>query len=173
LVSALAGGWQANGIFTVLSGLPFTVTSSATACNCPSNTVRANQIKPNVAILGGTGPGQAYFDPTAFAPLTTPGFGTAGFLSLKGPTAKNLDFSLFRKFQMTERFAMEFRAEAFNLTNTPHWGNPSGLNVSNMSLNPDGSIKDLGGFGVITTTRPNGRESVDERNLRLGLRFSF
>jgi hypothetical protein len=42
-----------------------------------------------------------------------------------------------------------------------------------MSLNNDGTIKSLGGFSTITTTRANSRESIDERVLRLALRLSF
>jgi len=67
---------------------------------------------------------------------------------------------------------MEFRAEAFNLTNTPHFSNP-GANVSSMVLNPDGTIRSLGGYTVITSTTGNGREGIDERLFRLGLRITF
>jgi hypothetical protein len=128
-----------------------------------------------VAIIGGTGPGQSYFDPLAFAPVTTARFGTAGYDTLRGPGFFNIDFSLFRNFAITERFHAEFRAEALNLTNTPHFANPpsANLNVSNLQLNSDGSVKNLGGFGVINATTGTGREGIDERMFRLGLRLSF
>jgi hypothetical protein len=67
---------------------------------------------------------------------------------------------------------LQFRAEAFNLTNTPHFGNPSG-NVSNLQLNADGSIRNLGGFSSITSTANTGRDGIDERLFRLGVRFGF
>ena len=67
---------------------------------------------------------------------------------------------------------MQFRAEALNLTNTPHFSNP-GANVSNMVLNTDGSIRSLGGYTVITSTTGTGREGIDERMFRLGLRIIF
>jgi hypothetical protein len=47
------------------------------------------------------------------------------------------------------------------------------LNVSNLQLNSDGSVKNLGGFGVINATTGTGREGIDERMFRLGLRLSF
>ncbi len=172
VASAIAGGWQVNGIFSAVSGLPFSVTASSASLNAPGSTQRADQVKGEVRILGGTGPGQSYFDPLAFAPVRDARFGTAGFNTLKGPTSVQLDLGLFRRFKMTERFSMEFRAEAYNFTNTPHWGNP-GTNVSNMQLNADGSIRSLGGYTEITTTRTNGRENIDERVFRLGLRFAF
>jgi hypothetical protein len=169
--SALARGWQVNGIFSACSGAPFTVTASGTSLNAPGNTQRADQVKPTVAIPGGVGPGQSYFDPLAYAPVTAVRFGTSGYDSLRGPGLVNLDFSLFRDFRITERFKAQFRAEALNFTNTPHFSNPAS-NVSNLQLNPDGSVKNLGGFSVITTTTGTGREGVDERVFRFGLRLN-
>jgi hypothetical protein len=67
---------------------------------------------------------------------------------------------------------MQFRAEVFNLTNTPHFSNPAS-NVSNLQLNADGTIRNLGGFSTITSIRNTGREGLDERVFRFGLRFSF
>lgn len=171
-VGIVLGGWSVNTNFYAVSGLPFNVTASNASLNAPNNVQRANQVKPKVRILGGTGPGQSYFDPLAFAPVTTPTFGTAGFMILRGPRAINIDLGLTRRFRLTERFGLEFRADAFNATNTPHWGNP-GANVSTMSLNPDGTVRSLGGFSAITSTRANSRENIDERMLRLGLRLSF
>jgi outer membrane receptor protein involved in Fe transport len=175
LVTAIIGGWRFNGLLSAYSGAPFTVTASSTALNAPGNMQRADQVKPSVAILGGFGPGQTYFDPLAYAPVTTARFGTSGYDSIRGPGVTNLDFSLFRDFRITERFKGQFRAETFNLTNTPHFSNPTGngVNVSNLQLNPDGSVKNLGGFGVITSTAGIGREGVDERVFRFGLRISF
>jgi hypothetical protein len=172
LGAAILGGWQTTVNFSVISGLPFNVTASATSLNAPNSTQRANLVKNDVAILGATGPGQSYFDPLAFAPVTTASFGTAAFELLKGPTSVNTDLGLTRVFKLNERFGLQFRAEAFNAPNSPHWGTPS-ANVSSMSLNSDGTIKSLGGFSTITTTRANSRESIDERVLRIALRLSF
>ena len=170
--SKLAGGWQLNGLIAAYSGTPFTVSASGTSLNAPGNSQRANLVKSNVAILGGTGPNQSYFDPLAFAPVTTPTFGTAGFDSVRGPGAFNFDAGLFREFAVSDRWRVQFRGEALNATNTPHFANP-GANVSNLVLNNDGSIRSLGGYTVITSTTGVGREGVDERMFRLGLRITF
>jgi hypothetical protein len=66
---------------------------------------------------------------------------------------------------------MQFRAEALNLTNTPHFSNP-GASVSSLSLKPDGTVNSLGGFTTITGTSAGSR-LTDERFLRLGLRIAF
>jgi hypothetical protein len=172
--AAILGGWSVNGLFNHYSGIPFTVTASSASCNCPGNSQTANLVKTNVAKISSGVDGQAYFDPTAYAPVTGPVFGTAGFDQLRGPGSTNLDMSIFRTIKITERFQTQLRAEAFNVSNTPHFSNPasSNLNVSNASFNPDGSVKNLGGFGTITTTAPLGR-LLDQRYFRFGLRFEF
>ena len=116
--------------------------------------------------------GQAYFDPLAYAPVTGARFGTSGFNQLRGPGNTNLDMSVFRTFRITERFATQVRAEAMNATNTPHFANPSGTNVSNLQLNGDGSVKNLNGFMQITATNPLGRV-LDQRYFRFGFRVMF
>jgi len=164
-LTQLLSGWQVNSIVGILSGRPFSVTASGTSLNAPFSTQRADQVKEKVEILGGVGPGQPYFDPTAFAPVDEPRFGTAGFNILRGPGQFNWDFGLFRQFRLSEEVNLEFRAEAFNFTNTPKFGNP-GANVSNVRYAPDGSIDDLNGFGEITS-------ATEEREFRFGLRIAF
>jgi hypothetical protein len=170
--AAIVSGWQLNSLFSAYTGLPFTVSASSTSLNMPSNSQQADQIKPNVAILGGVGATASYFDPLAYAPVTQARFGNSGLMSMRGPGLVNLDLGLFRNFRVTETMRIQFRAEAFNSTNTPHFSNP-GTNVSNLQLNADGSVKNLGGFSVITSTTGTGREGVDQRVFRLGLRVSF
>ena len=53
--------------------------------NAPTETQTADQVIQHVAILGGTGPGQSYFDPAAFAPVTGVRYGTSGLNVLRGP----------------------------------------------------------------------------------------
>jgi len=170
--SWLLSGWRLNGIFSAFSGLPFSVTSSAVNLNAPFNLQRADLVKSKVAKLGGVGRGMPFFDPLAFAPVMEARYGTAGFNLLRGPGLVNVDLGLFRQFSVTEKVALQFRAEAFNFTNTPHFGNP-GANVSNLQLNADGTIRQLGGYAEITTVRTGAREGVDERVFRLGLRLTF
>ncbi len=83
-------------------------------------------------------------------------FGNAGRNSICGPHLSNYDFSLFRTFPVAERLKLEFRAEFYNLTNTPHFSNPSG-NVSSAS------------FGVITGTL----SGYGNRQTQMALRLRF
>lgn len=169
--AAVVGGWSLNGIFNHYSGAPFTVSAAASSCNCPGNSQVADLVNPNVAKVGSGVGGQAYFDPLAYAPVTGARFGTSGFNQLRGPGNTNMDMSVFRTLRLTERFHVQVRAEAMNVTNTPHFANP-GANVSNLQLNPDGSVKNLNGFSQITSTAPLGRV-LDQRYFRFGFRILF
>ncbi len=162
----LAGGWQFNAVMSKVSGTPFTVTSAGTSLNAPGNTQTADQVKAEVKILGGIGRGESYFDPSAFAPVTAVRYGTVGRNTLRGLGLFNLDASLFRNFKLTERFALQFRSEVFNLTNTPAFNNP-GANVSSPTRNADGSIINLNGYTEITSAQGT------ERQFRFALKLSF
>jgi hypothetical protein len=168
VLAAIAGGWQINNILSFYSGTPFTVTASGTSLNSPGNQQTADQVKDHVEVFGNAGRDVSYFDPLAFAPVTEPRFGTAGYNILRGPGVAQWDLGLFRQFNLGPT-NVQFRAEAFNLTNRPHFNNP-GSNRSSLRLNPDGTIRDLNGYTEITGTR-NTKTSV--RSFRLGLRVGF
>ncbi len=155
-LSRLLGGWQINNILSFYSGRPFDVTASGTSLNAPESSQRADLLKSNVEILGGVGRGQKYFDTTAFANVTEPRFGTAAWGIMRGPGVANWDFGFFRKFQLSEKWDLQFRMEAFNFTNTPHFNNPNGSVTSSS-------------FGEITSTNVN----APERQFRFGLRLGF
>ena len=151
--SAIAGGWQLNAILSRTSGTPFTVGASATSLNSPGNSQTANQVMPTVQILGGHGPGSPYFNPNAFAAVTTATFGNSGRDILRGPGFFNLDASLFRNFALREFLTLQFRAEALGLTNTPQFANP-------------GSTFGTSTYDVISS-------STGERQFRFALKLSF
>jgi hypothetical protein len=171
-MAAIAGGWQLGSTFTAYSGAPFTVTSSATSLNAPGNPQLADQVKDDVEILGGVGSTTPYFDVTAFKPVTEARFGTGTFNSLRGPGVRNFDLSLTRTLGIGGARTLQLKFDVYNLFNRPTFANPSNLNVSNLQLNPDGSVRSLNSFGVINSTQNSGRE-YSERYIRLGLRMGF
>jgi hypothetical protein len=77
---------------------------------------------------------------------------------VRGPGFSDFDSSVFKNFAFTENVRLQFRAEAFNTTNTPQFGQPGNLNTFN---NP------TGGFSSITTIRGN------PRTLQLALKLFY
>jgi hypothetical protein len=155
----IAGGWQLNPAVFLYSGLPFIVGSDGASLNAPQNTQVADQINPTVRKLGGVGSGAPFYDPSAFAPVREVRFGNMGLNALRGPRLFSMGLGVFRKFQVSEAFDLQFRAEALNLTNTP------ALN------NPNATVTTPGNFMVITSTNSNA--PAPQRTIRFGLRLAF
>ena len=118
----------------------------------PNSTQMADKVKSDVQILGDIGPGNVVVRSAGVRAVTEARFGNAGYNTMRGPGFANLDFSVQRQFSVRDRLTLQFRAEVFNLTNTPHFANPA-RNVSNLQLNADGTIRNLGGFSSITARR--------------------
>ena len=152
--SWILGNWSASGLFYAYTGTPFTV-GSGVACNCPGNLQTANQVKSDVQKIGEFGPGKFYYDPTAFAPGLPNQFGSSGRNILTGPGRVGTDMSLARIFPIGERFRFELRGDAFNLTNTPAFNNPT-TSVT------DGNFMQVRGTGALS-----------ERQLRVGAVLRF
>jgi hypothetical protein len=166
VLGKVVGGWQVNGIFTAVSGTFFGVSSSSSSLNTPGSSQTPDQILPEIKKLGNIGLGTQYYDPLAFRPITEVRFGNFGAGRLEGPGMVNVDFGIFRAFRISETKDLQFRAEAFNLTNTPHFNNPS-ASASDMTFNSDGSVRSYGNFMSV-----NGAQA-DQRTFRFGLRFAF
>ena len=155
-VDALLGGWAVNFIYGYQSGQPFTI-------NCPVTTAAGFGCFANVVqgqnIYAGPHNYKEWLNPSAFAqPAVATQIGQTDYSVLggqgqqaRGPSFGNLDSSVFKYFNFTETVRLQFRAEAFNTTNTPQFGQPGTLNFSNVT--PTNS----NGFSSITTTRNNPR----------------
>ncbi len=145
---AIIGGWQLGGILTLQGGFPFTPSMSGD----PANIGFAYARRPDVI---GTGKVDSCTAARCFniadfkvpAPFT---IGNAGRNILRGPGIANLDFSIFKNFNFTERIYLQFRAEAFNALNHANLNNPN----TNIELPASGgrifSAKDprIGQFGL-------------------------
>ena len=84
---------------------------------------------------------------------------------MRGPGITNVDGSIFRDFPITERWKLQFRAEAFNVSNTPAFNNP-GATVSS-AQRAAGVITNLNGFTEITSAQ------ATERQFRFALKLMF
>src|SRR5262249_30777090 len=152
-VGTLVGGWELAGVITLQSGLPLAVTQ-ATNFNAFAGfgTQRPNRVADPQLPSSERGTAQ-WFNTAAFqiAPQFT--LGTSSRNPVRGPEYHDADIALIKRTRLTERMNLEFRAEAFNLTNTPPLGAP---NV----------VLGTPGFGSITS-------AGDPRVIQLAMKLSF
>src|SRR5262249_8910274 len=124
-VNTVIGGWALNGIYTFMTGEPFSVTSGIRTANF-SHVSRADVIKPVEAKLQEkalvAGP-VVFADASAFA-IPAPGSDGAGRNIFNSPSYWNVDLSIVKSFQLTERFKLDFRTEMFNAFNHTNFDNP-------------------------------------------------
>jgi len=172
VASKLLGGWQTNGTFAAYTGTPFTISANGTELNAPGNSQTADLVTSGkVRVLGQIGANTSWFDPLAFRQPLGVRFGTTGRNTIFGPGLWNLNLSLFRTFRIVEKLKAEFKAESFNITNTPKFSNP-GSGVASMVLNADGTVRTLNNFSSVTSTLAN-LAAPSERQFRFGLRLEF
>ena len=154
-LDVFAGGWQMNGVLTLHTGVPFTIRSSG--CQGIWNACRPDLVpgkNPQDAPSGGRSPDQ-WFDTSAVAPPAPLTGGNLGLQSNFAPPTRSLDFSIFKYFPVTESKRLEFRAESFNLADTPQY------------FTPDNNRQDAN-FGKVTSTQPG-----TERHIQFELRLRF
>ena len=123
LNSQVIGGWQASGILTVQSGLPFNVSATDLSNTGGNHSQRGNQVCD-----GNRPPGQSiqhWFNTTCYV---QPGIGQLGNErrdNILGPRTTNLDLSVFKSFALPEGTALQFRSDFFDSLNHPLLGIPS------------------------------------------------
>jgi len=145
VVGTLIGGWQVNGIATMASGFPFTITQGAADLGLPNGSVRPD-------VVGDPGlenpSRKLWYNPQAFQRVTCQiasrpdlcHLGSAGYDQMRGPGQRNLDFSMYKNFTIREGYNLQFRWEAFNFTNTPWFGTPGTVNFTSATqITPNGS----------------------------------
>jgi hypothetical protein len=161
------GGWQINGITALRNGFVTDIRSTRVATNLFATTnvpyivLGQSLYLPNKSVDG-------YFNPAAFSePIVArstngapiPLFGDAARRVGRGPRSVNFDVSLFKNFQIRERIRAQFRAEAFNVSNSPTFF----LRATSSSILAIGNQ----GFGKLTSSSATGRQ------LQFGLKLSF
>jgi hypothetical protein len=166
VLRSIFGSWQLTSIFTARTGFPVNVTITRPASAVPDGNTNNQRpdLVPGVSLtpLGGSTPTE-WINPAAFAVPTSGTFGDAGRDIFRGPGLWQLDLGLGKQIPLTERFRLQFRAEAFNIFNRAQLGQPN-VNISAGS----------GEFGVITepvNTTPIGVGTP--RQIQLGLRVEF
>jgi hypothetical protein len=156
----LAGGWQFNGIVTLLSGFPFTplVGSNQSGNGNQFSPDRPNW-NPNFQGAVKLRTVDQWYDPNAFSLPKSGTWGNVGRGVLDGPGLAEFDFSVFKTTPITETTRVLFRAEFFNITNRTNFGLP------NPNIFSGGTISASAGKIVATTGT--------SRQIQLGLKLMF
>jgi hypothetical protein len=171
---ALLGGWELSGITTIRSGeqftpcLSFDPTNTGTYCAWPDRITKPYDFSFNTArqtALGcpaGRQTLECWFNQAAFViPPLAPGqnfahaFGNSGNGILIGPDQVNFNFALLKNFQIGEHNTLQFRAEVYNIFNTPQFALP-------------GNTPDVPGGAAITSTLPD-----NQREFQFSLKWIF
>ncbi|MFB3828835.1 MAG: carboxypeptidase regulatory-like domain-containing protein [Bryobacteraceae bacterium] len=160
----IAGGWQVSGILTLQSGSPFGVSvvngprdllgDDADGTNLRADVVgdwrlpEGQKGKPAVGQRG-----IAWFKPEAFASPARFTHGNTARTIILGPGFVRADTAVTKNFRFRERYRVQFRWEAFNVSNTPLFGLP-------------GNGLGSGGFGVAGA-------GSDDREMQFALKLYY
>jgi hypothetical protein len=166
--NAFLGGWQANVIASIGTGTPFDTIQTIYDTGCPNGcSVRPNYTGgAKVGYQGRAASNNIIWLSAPAGTFVVPTQNVAGQFTSVGSLVKNafygpgydpVDFSIFKTFKITERVKSEFRAEFYNIFNTPQFANPD----SNAADFP-------GNYGTINSTR-----EFSEREIQFALRFTF
>lgn len=160
VVRAVAGGWQANMVLTLQTGMPFNVGLSSDVANTGTSGIQrpnfvktgSNTCSRGTVVKGGTS--ASCIDSSAYAAPAQYTYGNLHRNDQHGPGREMVNFSMFKNFPIYERLTFQMRAEAFNMFNH---ANPSNPNATFGAAN----------FGTITGTQ------TDPRILQLAGKINF
>lgn len=170
LVKTALGGWQMSGVTQAQTGSPISIgngddylgigSTNGKTWNLNGEPDRPQQFA-NVNANGNyTGITNFWFNPQkgGAAWATKPANGTLpnqnrNSISFNNVGFQNWNLTLFKSFAITEKQAVQFRAEGFNWINHPNWGG--------VDTNPTSAT-----FGMVTS-------KSSQRNFQLSLRYQF
>ena len=150
-LSAVLGDWSVGSIVSLTSGTPQHLTVAGNPANVGGGD-RPNVVPGVDWELSDPDP-SGFYNPDAFVPNDPFTFGNAGKNILVGPGLVGWDFSLYKNIRFSEKYGLQFRAEAFNFPNHPNFNFPN-AQVGNRN------------FGVISSARA-------PRIMQIGLKFVF
>lgn len=154
ILSSAFGGWELGAIVSLYSGSPLGISESTSTTFAQGGNQRPNSTGKSAALSNPTP--QEWFDTTQFVAPAQYTFGNVARTlgNVRSDGLKELDFTLNKTFPIHERLKLQFRAEAFNLTNTPQFSPPA-------------TAQGAAGFGAVSS------QNNQPRIVQLALKLKF
>jgi hypothetical protein len=171
LTNQIVGGWQLSTLAYVRSGLPLNVTINRDTSDLPdqlNQNQRPDRV-PGVPLYPSHKTTALWLNPAAFAVPAVGTWGNLGRNAVRAPGVWQIDPSLQKRFALTERIGLIFRAEAFNVLNVAQYGQPN-----TKWAPPQPGSDNPNSYGLISNsfnTNPTG--TGVPRELQFGLKVEF
>ncbi len=153
IAGKLTNGWQVAGIVSIQSGIPLAVTQVTNFNAFAGYGTQRPTCVAATSLPDSQRSTAKFFNVDAFQITPQFSLGTCSRNPVRGPSYQDADMAVIKRTTITERFSLDFRAEVFNLTNTPPLGAPT-------------LVKGGAGFGSITT-------AGDPRVMQFALKFNY
>jgi hypothetical protein len=152
-IGKLSVGWQIAGIVSIESGLPLAVSQTTNFNSFAGFATQRPECAADTALPASRRSVSEFFNTAAFQTAPVFAIGTCSRNPVRGPAYRDADIAFLKRTGIGERVSVDFRAEIFNLTNTPPLASP------NVTLGSSA-------FGSITS-------AGDPRVIQLALKFNF
>jgi hypothetical protein len=126
IANTLVGGWDLNAIMSLQSGMPVTVTQATNNNSFAGFALERPFVQGKTALPAGERTPAHFFNTAAFTTAGRFVLGNASRNPVRGPAYRDLDLALVKHFSLAEKAQVEFRAELFDVTNTPEFSQPNG-----------------------------------------------
>lgn len=156
----LANGWQITGVVLLQSGMPFAITQTTNFNSFAGFGVQRPNVVASPNLPSDQRSPDKWFNTVAFQEAPQFALGNASRNPVRGPNYRDADIALIKHTQLREQVDLEFRAEVFNLTNTPAFAQPNGVL-------PPSTQTSQSAFGAITAT------ASDPRVIQFGLKVNY
>ena len=204
-LALLAKGWTSNMILFWQTGQAFEATDTWTNANgsaqinLPTITTDRPSLVAGKSYKAANASLTSWLNPNAFTPQPAGTPGKEASYQFFGPHTRRADLSIFKNFVLPERMTLQFRAEAYNISNTPNFAPPNaGISgwtegsqhaflypikagdnpnfcgaatpgCTSVGLLPGDTPTSAGGFGSVNSTVPN----INPRQLQFALKLLF
>ena len=174
VANQLIGGWQWNGIVTAQGGFPLTPlvgsNISGTGDPNPSDVPDRNPNFNGPVILGKP---DHWFDPKAFLMPIAGTFGNVPRGSFRGPGLLDVDTSFFKRFRISERWNLQFRAEVFNILNHSNFAYPNPIVFGGNKCTPGADRVACSANSISFTSGAVVATSTTSRQIQFALKLLF